>query len=478
MLRSLILSLVVFGALPVALVRPEIGLMVYSWISYMYPQNLTYGFMRGLPIAMIVGATTFAAWLFSKERKAPPATAINVLIIMLAVWLTINQFLFAMNPVGAQTEYIQFIKVLAITVLTTILMQDQRRITLLVGVVVASLGYFALRGGIATILSGGANRLSGPDGSIIAENNALGLALLTVVPLLRYLQLQAKQRILRLALIGGYPFFFLAVFGSYSRGAFVGLAAMLLYLAMKSRRKVGLTIAVVAAFVGAFYLMPQKYTQRLQTTETYQDDGSAEARLAHWYFALHFVVDHPFGGGFKLPNDRVLWKYAPDPTSFMPHLRINVAHSIYFEMMQAQGIPGFVIFVSIILLAFRYGATVARQTRNRPDLTWLRDLSAMTRASLVGYCVGGAFLSLEEYDLFWYLIAFAVICRVVAAREVAKPPPETVDQALPAASAMVPALPVGFLRNQRAAAPLAASAAPRAIADGRQFRRVRGRGAP
>ncbi len=433
MLRSILLSLVFFGALPAVLVRPEVGVLLYSWISYMYPQNLTYGFMRGLPVAMIAGAVTFAAWLMSSGSKKMPPYALCWLMILMAVWITITEP-FSYNRAGAYVEWLQDVKVIAFSLLTILIMQDRRKVTWLAWVIVASLGYFALRGGISTIIHGGHTRLFGPDGSIIMENNALALALLTVVPLLRYLQLQAQNRWIRRGLICGYPFFFLAVFGSYSRGAFLGLAAMLLYMSLKSRHRISLTLFVLIAFGAAFRFMPGQYTERLQTVETYQDDNSAEERLNHWYFALNFVRDHPFGGGFKLPNLPSLWKYSLTPESFIPNKGINVAHSIYFETLQSQGIPGFALFICIIWLAMHYCKLVVRRTRDRPDLYWLRDLAAMTQTSLVGYCVGGAFLSLEFYDLLWHLFSFSVICRAIAARELAKPPPvEEVPAASPAA---------------------------------------------
>jgi probable O-glycosylation ligase (exosortase A-associated) len=415
MLRSILVSMIVFGSIPAILVRPDIGVLVYSWVSYMYPQQLSYGFIRSMPIALIIGSITFVSWLISREKKIPSLNSLVILIIIMAIWISITTIL-ALNYDEAIREWNLAIKVLAISVLTTILMQDRRRITLLVWVIVVSLGYYAFRGALNSLFSGGAYRLWGPDGSYITDNNSLALALLTVIPLLRYLHLQTVNRWLRLGLLSAYPAFLLAVITSYSRGAFLGLGVMLAYLAMKSRRRVGFGILLVVMIPAVFSIMPEKYFNRLGTIESYQEDGSAQGRLNAWYFAMNFTMDHPiFGGGFKVSDLRSLWHYAPNPE------RVQVAHSIYFEMLETQGFPGLFFFLAIIFLSMHYSRWVARRTKGRADLTWIRDLASCTEASIVGFCAGGAFLSLQFYDLFWHLVAITVICRILAERELAKP---------------------------------------------------------
>ncbi len=415
--------MIIFGALPVALVRPEVGILLYSWVSYMYPQHLAHGFAYDIPFAFITGAVSFAAWIISKEKKAPPAYTLNILIMVMAVWISITT-VFAWNPDSAQREWAQAVKMLAVAVLTTILMQDRRKMTWLIAVIVASLSYYALRGTYSAILNGGHNTVWGPDGSLIAENNALALATLATIPLIRFLHLQMRQKWLRLAFMGVYPVFFLSTVCSYSRGALLGMSVMLVYLVVKSRRRFGLGIVVVAGVVGVLSFMPDAFFERMNTVETYQEDDSAQGRLNAWYYSINLALDNPImGGGFKVSRLKSTWHYAPNPDF------VYVAHSIYFQMLQSQGFVGLFLFLAIIYLAMRYGKSVIRRTRDRPDLAWLRDLASMSQVALVGYCAGGAFLSLAFYDLFWHLISFLVICRAVADRELAKAPPVVAETA-------------------------------------------------
>ena len=52
-----------------------------------------------------------------------------------------------------------------------------------------------------------------------------------------------------------------------------------------------------------------------------------------------------------------------------------------------------------------------------PDLAWAPNLAAMLQVSLVGYAVGGAFLGLAYFDLFYHLVALLAVTRAVVERQ-------------------------------------------------------------
>jgi hypothetical protein len=66
------------------------------------------------------------------------------------------------------------------------LIHGKERIQLLVWVTAVSIGFYGIRGGIFTILTGGNYRVYGPEETFIADNNQLGLALTMILPLLYY----------------------------------------------------------------------------------------------------------------------------------------------------------------------------------------------------------------------------------------------------------------------------------------------------
>ena len=53
-----------------------------------------------------------------------------------------------------------------------------------------------------------------------------------------------------------------------------------------------------------------------------------------------------------------------------------------------------------------------RTTKTIPELTWIRDLVAMTQVGLAGFAVGGAFAGLAFFDLPYHMAAIIVLCSV------------------------------------------------------------------
>jgi len=417
--RGILLSLIIAASLPVILVSPYVGVLVFSWVSYMNPHRLTWGFASGIPWTMIVGVLTFAAWFFSRENKKPPMTTITVLTVIFVVWCGITTAL-AYNKAPALAYYIQYVKIMAMTFLTMILIQDQRRLNLLIWVIVVSIGFFGFRGGLFSLLTGGQFLVWGPPASFIADNNALAVALIMVAPLVRYLQLRATNRWIRLGLLASLPCFLVSIITTYSRGAFLGLGVTMCYLAMKSRHRIRFGILIAVVLVGSLSLMPDKFFQRMDTIETYDKDASALSRLNAWYFAWNIAVAHPItGGGFDVFDYQPLWpRYAPNSTN------VQAAHSIYFQVMETQGFVGLFLFLTIFFLAYRANGWVVKRTKHRPDLQWLTDLGSMMQVGLVGFGAAGVFQNLAFFDLPWHFVAISVIARLITQRELAKPPPE------------------------------------------------------
>ncbi|HCX34147.1 MAG TPA: putative O-glycosylation ligase, exosortase A system-associated, partial [Rhodocyclaceae bacterium] len=53
-MRDIAVTLAVFGSLPFILRRPWIGILVWTWLGFMNPHRLAWGFSTTLPFAMIV----------------------------------------------------------------------------------------------------------------------------------------------------------------------------------------------------------------------------------------------------------------------------------------------------------------------------------------------------------------------------------------------------------------------------------------
>lgn len=411
-MRDLVVTLVVFGSLPLIMKRPWVGILLWCWLSYMNPHRLSWGFAYNFPFAMLVALATLGAMLFSKESKQIPWERETRVLAIFIGWMGVTT-LFALFPDAAGAQFDKVIKIQLMTFVTMILINTRERIHAMVWAIALSLGFFGIKGGIFTVLHGGAYRVQGPPGSFIGGNNELALALVMVIPLIRYLQINTSQHWLRLGLGGAILFSALAAIGSQSRGALLAMSVMGLFFWMKSRKKLATALMAIVALVAVLAIMPPEYYERMNTIKTYDQDESAMGRINAWWFAFNLASARPLvGGGFETFQPSLFPIYAPDPR------RYHDVHSIYFEVLGEHGYVGLALFLTLALMTWRTAGRVRQAASQDPEQKWLADLMAMIQVSLAGYAVGGAFLGLAYFDLFYHLIALVVVSSALQARMV------------------------------------------------------------
>ena len=409
--RDIALTVFIFGMLPFVLARPHVGILLWTWIGLMNPHKMTWGFAFHFPFAQIVGLVTILAIVLSKEPKRLPLKAPVVALSAFIGWMIVTTVLFSLYPDEAYTKLWAVLKIQFFIFLTLMVMQTRDRIQALVLVATLSIAFFGIKGGIYTIARGGGGQVLGPDGGFIAGNTEIALALAVTLPLMRWLQLQTDRVWLRRAATVSMILIAISILGSQSRGGFLALAAMALFLLFKSRQKV--VVAFVVAIVGAGLLMfmPTAWHERIGTIENYQEDRSAMGRIGAWTFATNLALARPIGGGGFETFQRDLYeRYGP------PEASILDSHSIWFQVLAEHGFVGLGLFLLVWLTAWRTGSRIIRLSRDRADLTWARDLAAMTQTALIAYFVGGSFLGLAYWDYPYILVVMLVATRVAVER--------------------------------------------------------------
>jgi len=401
-MRDIVVALVVFGLLPMVLRRPQVGIYLWCWISYMNPHRLAYGFAMTFPWAYLIAISTMMGMLFSKEPKRILWTRETILMVILLCWAAITS-MNAFFPVLAWEGWIKFFKILLMTFVTIIVINNRERLQGVVWMIALSLGFFGIKGGIFTIAHGGVYRVQGPPGTFIDGNNEMALALVMTVPLIRYLHLQESRRWLKTGLMGAMLLTAIAAIGSQSRGALLGMLAMGAFLWLKSRNKIVTALLIVIAVGGIAAVMPQQWYDRMQSTKSYKEDDSALGRINAWHTAFNVAKARVTGGGIEMFKPSVFRDYAPEP------YRVHDVHSVYFEMMGEHGFIGFGLFMAIMAFTWMKGSSIIRRAKRQPELKWAQDLAAMTQVSMIGYAVCGAFLGLSYFDLYWHLVAIMVI---------------------------------------------------------------------
>ncbi|MBC7951775.1 MAG: putative O-glycosylation ligase, exosortase A system-associated [Rhodospirillaceae bacterium] len=408
-MRDIILVLGLLSMVPLVLRFPFAGVLAWGWLSLMNPHREVYGFAMGQPFNSAIAMLTLAAWAFSKERKEWPGDRLSWVLVALGLWMTFNS-LFAVEPDWSWPLWDRTIKILVFVLLLGAMVVTKARLHATIWVMVISLGYYGVKGGVFTILTAGANKVLGPENTIIADNNHLALAIVMLLPLVNYLRLHTANRLARLGLGAAMALQVLTVLGSYSRGGIVALAVTAGYFWLRSKRKAALLLAGSVVFALAFSVMPPAFFERMDSIQDAAQDQSFRGRLVSWEVCARYAKDHfPFGAGFSGTERKSVYNsYFPDETT-------HAAHSIYFQVLGEHGVPGLLLYLSAVALGFLNCRAVMRQTSDRAGFAWAYDLANMSGVSLLAFCTGGAALSMAYYDGFLMLLVMMASLRKLTA---------------------------------------------------------------
>ncbi len=410
MISSFLLILTVGALLPACLFYPQVGLMLWGWLTLMNPHQEVWGFAQGLQFNLIVAIVTMLAWLLSRERKLPPANPLVATFVMFLLLMVLSQAT-AVYPAYSWPYFEQFMKTMVFIFLGMVMLTGKARIHGMLWVYAISLGYFGVKGGAFTLLTGGSYHAVGPPNTMISDNNNFGLALVLALPVLFYLRRQTAHRLVRLALLGAIALTGLCVLGTQSRGAFVGLAVMAAVLIWRSRHRAAMLVGIALLAIPLVTFMPQSWHERMATIENPMEDKSFQGRVDAWHIAFAIAQADPLtGGGFRVGY---LQDVADRFTGGGYEARAH--HSIYFEILGGMGFTGLACFLAILWMTWRNAAWLRRNTGQDPGLRWAFDLASMTQASLAGYAVAGATLSLEFWPGYWLFVPLLMQTRRLVA---------------------------------------------------------------
>ena len=409
-MRDILVTLIVFGTLPLIYKRPYWGAVLWIWISVMNPHAQGWGFARTFPFAAIIAVVTVLSLVVSKgDKKLPMVPAIVTFIVFLA-WMSLTS-VFAIHPDQVFDQWNKVAKIFGMTLVVMMLLKERKHVELVVWSIVISIGYYGVKGGIFTIRSGGNDRVWGPAGTFIDGNNEVALAFVMVIPLMFYLMKNTRNKWGRYAFMASIGLCALASLGSYSRGALLAIAAMGAFFWIKSKEKLAIGLALILIVPMLLLVMPAQWHERMDTIKEYKEDSSAMGRVNAWYMATNLALDRPLGGGFQIYDGGVFARYAPVPED------VHAAHSIYFQVLGEHGFIGLFLYLAIGVLTWRNGSWVIKNAKLDPELKWASDIATMFQVSLLGFAVGGAFLSLAYFDVPYYVMTAMIATRLVVERQ-------------------------------------------------------------
>ncbi len=398
-MRSLAFFMEMLVLLPVITIRPFVGVLVWSWISFMNPHKLLWGPGSDLPWAWITFVALAIGCFIAREPKRFAWNPTTAMIVTFLVCITMTSLTAMTAPMDVFGRWEMVVKEFGLILLTASLLTSKERIHAMVWIMVLSLAYFGVKGGGFTVMHGGANRVEGPPGTMIGDNNALAVGLLVTVPLMNYLRMQSKHRIVRIGLAATTVLTLFSIVGSYSRGALVGLLAVSVFLWMRSKRKLVAAVVLPALLASVILFMPPDWMDRMHTIDSSQADSSVEGRYDIWTTAWTMAIHRPLtGAGFGAPQHEEVVR------QFRPGSGARAVHSIYFEILAEHGFPTFFVWLGITISGVVAAQRIIKRASGVPELEWCVDLAKMSQVSVIAYLTAGAFLSLSYWDFYFTLL--------------------------------------------------------------------------
>ena len=207
------------------------------------------------------------------------------------------------------------------------------------------------------------------------------LILLLPLPLAHFLHAFPGQRRWPLWLaIAAWMSFLLLL--TQSRGGYVAVVVSLLVLFWAlGRRWLALGLGTATA-VALFFLLASTAAP-ISLNDDLTDPGTFAFRLGAWLIALWMIRDFPFTGvglgAFNAVGTRLY------PLAETNHPGV---HNVLLQVGVDLGIPGLVVYLAWLLLAFALGWATFRQAARQGDMD-LRVMMAAALAGLLGYTLHG-----------------------------------------------------------------------------------------
>ncbi len=423
-MRDLFVFLVVMLSLPPTFQRPFLGLLVFSWLAYMRPQDLCWGFARTMRLSFFVAATMLLGWWANEQGRRPFARwdVRTLWMCVLGALVAVSYSTARYQDTYTHTYFVEYLKILVIALFTAAQVDSQQRLRVMYWTIAISLGFFGVKNGLFGILRGGQAITRGPGG-MLEDNNDFALAMVMNVPLLWYLGLaeQHRQWVWKATRIA-VALTVVTVLLTHSRGAFLALCATAMWIAWRSGRLFRAVMVLLTLAALFPLLVPESVLERLSSIGDTKE-SSNNARLVAWQTALNMIQDNPLlGVGMRNFQPRFR-EYSVVPVEQLGHT--YVAHNSYLQIWAESGTLAFLVYLLLLGSVFVTCRRIHRQAEGRPDLQWASSYARMMEATTVGFMVGAFFLNRGHFDLVYHWFALVTSLSLVFARTYAAAPQPT-----------------------------------------------------
>lgn len=399
--------------------RPAHGMLAFVGFAILAPHGFTWSLARTFPHSLAISACTLIGFVLHGGDRRIPARRETILLLMAWAWFCLST-LFAVEQDLAVEKLLLISKVLFMVVLSISVLNSREDLQNLARIIALSIGFLAIRGSIFFVRMGGSEIVEGPAEGILFANNSLGLAMAMNLPLLVYLLRTEKNKWLIGTARIMLPASYLAVIGTFSRGAWLALGAVTLLLILRSKHRFLIVgVGAVMLMIGSA-LFPLLVSERLaERADTFQDiekDNSAQQRFGSWEFCGKVGLNNPiYGAGMDFYSLKMYETYSPEYAERWNLKRWGgrawSCHSMWFTILGEHGVFAFLVWVGLLVSCMASLGIVKRYGVSVQEGEWMVPWSDALRISFVGYAVAGTFLDFAYFDVYYQLVAAVIILK-------------------------------------------------------------------
>jgi len=406
----------------VSLGLPWIGILATYLVTLLTPQNVWFWAFSGLqPVQYVILPTIVGfvlATLRSKVDFGALKTPITRLLLLLFLTYVVSYLLGPYARLASENRIYDAAVVFDVLwkaflacALAILLLTKRERVYSGLLVVAAVTVYMTYWINDQYVFGGRFGRIGGPTppggGSIYNDENIFAVLFVTGFPIVFYAgryfwsRQGVAARASALAAFAVVPLMWHAVFLTASRGAVVATGVVLAIAAVRSGQRF-VSILLGIAFILAFlYQGGETLHERSSTLKEYEQETSAAERLEAWKVAIDMALKHPLTG-VGLGSFTVAFPAFSDS-------RPRIAHNTPLQIAADSGLIAVGAYCAIAFFALTRLLRLANQLRPEKqqgsyDMR-LHFSSEALLLSLVGFFACSMFLSLDRFELFFFLMA-------------------------------------------------------------------------
>ena len=395
---------------------PFRALMAFTFVLLLAPQAFLPA-LAPLRLGLLTAGLAITAYLVDRFSWRRPITRVTPEILAtagLAAWAVLT-LPWSYWPGGSVAFLLDmYFKTLAIFWLLSNVVDTRARLRSTVwglALMAVPLAAFGVREYLAgRFMDGGpVKRIVSYEAPLTQNPNDLALMLNLILPVTLALALSRERLAPRLLLLGCAALDAVAVVLTFSCAGFICLVLTGAIYAAKllTRPGRGWVLAVILLAIACAPLLPSGYIERIGTITDIRSDptGSAQERWGDTLASIRLVEQSPLigaGAGMNILalNEArgAIWKKV---------------HNVYLEYAVDLGIPGLLLFLTILIGCIRSTAYVMRRSAGRPAWRDLFLLAEGIQVSLIAFAVAALFHPVAYHFYFYYMAGLALAARAV-----------------------------------------------------------------